>query len=221
QPAAGQPVEQQRRVRPQHRDAGESDRAGDERGGQGAAAERLGKVVLAVGVCAYLAAVYLCADAAEHRDSALLEYFRSRGMVTAVVIGIIALAGIAVLRADAPRLFDGLISRGLIVILASAVAGISSIVLLIRRRPGLARVAAALAVTAVIWGWALGQYPYLLQPGSALQPGLTVDAAAAGTATLSAMLVSLVVGAALLIPSLGYLFTLFHRGQATGPAADH
>ncbi|MGH3909712.1 MAG: cytochrome d ubiquinol oxidase subunit II [Pseudonocardiaceae bacterium] len=171
--------------------------------------------VIAVGVCAYLAAVYLCADAAEHQDRTLLEYFRSRGVITAVVIGAIALAGIAVLRADAPQLFDGLVSRGLLVVLASAAAGISSIVLLMRRRPGLARVAAALAVTAVIWGWALAQYPYLLQPG------LTVDAAAAGEATLSAMLISLVVGAALLIPSLVFLFTLFHRGQSADPAAGH
>jgi cytochrome d ubiquinol oxidase subunit II len=168
--------------------------------------------VIAVGVCAYLAAVYLCADAAEHQDQTLLEYFRSRAVVTAVVIGIIALAGIAVLRADAPDLFDGLISRGLPVILASAVAGISSIVLLLRRRTGLARVAAALAVTAIIWGWAVAQYPYLLQPG------LTVQAAAAGPATLNAMLISLVAGAVLLVPSLAFLFALFHRGQSTSPA---
>ena len=171
--------------------------------------------VLAVGVCAYLAAVYLCADAAESRDPALFEYFRGRALVTAVVIGIIALGGIAVLRADAPGLFDGLISRGLPVVLASAVAGITSIVLLVRRRPGVARVAAALAVTAVIWGWALAQYPYLLQPG------LTVDAGAAGTATLNAMLITLVVGAALLIPSLVFLFTLFRRSRSTEPAAGH
>jgi len=84
--------------------------------------------VIAVGVCAYLAAVYLCADAEEHHDSSLLEYFLARALVAAVLIGIIALAGIAVLRADAPVLFDGLTSRGLPLILISAVSGIGSIV---------------------------------------------------------------------------------------------
>ena len=172
--------------------------------------------VIAVGACAYLAAVYLCSDAARHGDLELVEYFRLRAIVTAGVVGAVALGGIAVLRADAPQLFDGLISRGLPVIVASAVAGIGSILLLIRRQPGPARVTAALAVTAVVWGWALAQYPYLLQPG------LTVQAAAAGPATLRAMLISLVVGAALLVPSLVFLFALFQRSHPeTGPAHEH
>ena len=106
--------------------------------------------VIAVGVCAYLAAVYLCADAQQHHDLELVEYFRIRAITTAVLLGGIALAGIAVLRADAPQLFDGLISRGLALIVVSVVTGFSSIGLLIRRRPGLARVAAAAAVITVI-----------------------------------------------------------------------
>ena len=162
--------------------------------------------VIAVGACAFLAAVYLCADAERHSDRQLVEYFRTRAIVTAVLIGVIALGGIAVLRADAPRLFDGLISRGLPLIVASAAAGIGSILLLVRTRFGLARLAAALAVTAVIWGWGAAQYPYLLQPE------LTVQAAAAPATTLRAMLISLVVGAILLVPSLAFLFTLFQRG---------
>jgi cytochrome d ubiquinol oxidase subunit II len=163
--------------------------------------------VIAVGVCAYLAAVYLCADAQQHHDLPLVEYFRIRAIATAVLLGAIALAGIAVLRADAPHLVNGLTSRGLVLIVASVVAGIGSIVLLVRRRPGLARVAAALAVITVIWGWAVAQYPYLLQPG------LTVQAAAAPDTTLRAMLISLLVGAALLVPSLFFLFALFRRSQ--------
>ncbi|MGH3929239.1 MAG: cytochrome d ubiquinol oxidase subunit II, partial [Pseudonocardiaceae bacterium] len=167
--------------------------------------------VIAVGACAYLAAGYLSADAQGDHDATLFEYFRRRAIITAVLLGGVALAGIAVLRADAPALFDGLTSRGLPLVLASAAAGISSIFLLGYRRLGLARVAAALAVTAVLWGWAVAQYPYLLQPG------LTIDDAAAGAATLRAMLISLVLGAALLVPSLIFLFTLFHRGHSLTP----
>ncbi|MGH3977208.1 MAG: cytochrome d ubiquinol oxidase subunit II, partial [Pseudonocardiaceae bacterium] len=125
--------------------------------------------VIAVGVCAYLAAVYLCADAQQHHDPQLLEYFRVRAIATALLLGGIALAGIAVLRVDAPQLFNGLISRGLPLIVASVVTGIGSIVFLMRRRLGLARVAAALAVITVIWGWAVAQYPYLLQPALTVQ----------------------------------------------------
>ncbi|MGH8570977.1 MAG: cytochrome d ubiquinol oxidase subunit II, partial [Gammaproteobacteria bacterium] len=172
--------------------------------------------VIAVGACAYLAAVYLCSDAQRHRDLVLLRYFRIRAMITAVLVGIVALAGIAVLRADAPQLFEGLISRGLALIVASAVAGIGSIILLVRNWLGMARVAAALAVTAVIWGWAVAQYPYLLHPE------LTVQAAAAGEATLRAMLITLIGGAILLVPSLVFLFTLFNRSHpATSHAQEH
>ncbi|HKR50636.1 MAG TPA: cytochrome d ubiquinol oxidase subunit II [Pseudonocardiaceae bacterium] len=164
--------------------------------------------VIAVGVCAYLAAVYLCAEARQHRDLLLFEYFRTRAIATALLLGGIALAGIAVLRADAPHLFSGLTSRGLPLIVASAAAGLGSIVLLVIRRPGLARVAAALTVITVVWGWAVAQYPYLLQPA------LTVQAAAAPETTLRAMLISLVVGAILLVPSLIFLFTLFHGSHS-------
>jgi cytochrome d ubiquinol oxidase subunit II len=164
--------------------------------------------VIAVGTCAFLAAVYLCADAQREGNRLLLGYFRTRAIATAVLVGVLALAGIAVLRIDAAALFDGLTSRGLPLILASAATGIGAIVSLVRERLGLARVAAALAVTAVIWGWAAAQYPYLLQPQ------LTIAAAAAPEATLRAMLISLVVGAALLVPSLVFLFALFQRSPA-------
>ncbi|MGH3802830.1 MAG: cytochrome d ubiquinol oxidase subunit II, partial [Pseudonocardiaceae bacterium] len=60
--------------------------------------------VIAVGVCAYLAAVYLCSDARQHRDRSLLEYFRTRAIVTAVLVGGVGVAGFGVLRADAPQL---------------------------------------------------------------------------------------------------------------------
>jgi cytochrome d ubiquinol oxidase subunit II len=78
-------------------------------------------------------------------------------------------------------------------------------VLLVRRRYGPARLAAALAVTAVVWGWAAGQYPYMLPPE------LTIEEAAASPATLTAMLVSLLLGSLLLVPSLWYLYALFQR----------
>ena len=54
----------------------------------------------------------------------------------------------------------------------------------------------------VIWGWGVGQYPYLLEDT------LTIEQAAAPDATLTATLVSLAVGAVVLVPSLVLLFTL-------------
>ncbi|MDQ1653373.1 MAG: cytochrome bd ubiquinol oxidase subunit [Cryptosporangiaceae bacterium] len=167
--------------------------------------------ILAVGTCAYLAAVFLCGDAERAGEPVLAAQFRLRAIAAALVTGVIALAGIAVLASGAPRLFDGLTGRGLPAVAVSAAAGIASIALLVRRRFGYARIAAALAVAAILWGWALAQYPYLLTPS------LTIAEAAAARATLTALLGSLLVGAAILVPSLWFLYRLFQRS----PARDH
>jgi cytochrome bd ubiquinol oxidase subunit II len=165
---------------------------------------------LAVLVCAYLAAVFLCGDARRDGDHDLAEGFRRRALVTAVVTGVVGLAGIAVLWVDAPLLFDGLTGRGLPVVALSVVAGLAALGLLVRRRYLAARLASALAVTAILVGWAVSQYPYLLPPSR------TVDEAAAGRSTLLALLVALCAGAAILVPSLGYLYTLFQRSTGQG-----
>jgi cytochrome bd ubiquinol oxidase subunit II len=167
--------------------------------------------VLAIGVCAYLAAVLLCADAVREGSAELAEQFRRRGLVTAVLVGVVALGGVLVLRADAPALFDGLTHRGVPLIAVSGVAGVASIGLLVGRRYGVARVAAGLAVTAVLWGWAAAQYPYI-QP-----PTVTIADAAASRTTQVTMLVSLLIGAVLLVPALGYLYVLFQRGHSRSP----
>lgn len=161
--------------------------------------------VLAVATCAYLAAVFLCADAQRAGDSSLVAWFRARAVASALVVGGLALGGIAVLHADAPLLFSGLTHRGLPLVVLSGLAGLASILLLLRHRLVAARAAAGLAVTAVIWGWATAQYPWMLPPE------LTIAQAAAPRTTLVAMLVSLIVGGILLVPSLGLLFTLFQR----------
>src|SRR3954464_2626625 len=76
--------------------------------------------VLAVLACAFTAAVFLTAEARRRDESDLERWFRRRAQVTAVVTGAVALAGIAILRADAPRLFDELLRRGLPLVILSA-----------------------------------------------------------------------------------------------------
>jgi cytochrome d ubiquinol oxidase subunit II len=96
------------------------------------------------------------------------------------------------------------------VVVLSVVAGLAAFVLLVRRRYAHARVASALAVTAILVGWAVAQYPYVLVPD------VTIEEAARGRATLVAMLVALVSGAVILVPALVYLYVLFQRSPAPG-----
>ncbi|GAA1806759.1 cytochrome d ubiquinol oxidase subunit II [Actinomadura chokoriensis] len=164
--------------------------------------------LLAVGTAAYLAAVYLTRDAERGGDEALAGLFRRRGLASGVVVGALSVAGLPVLRADAPGLFTELTSGaalGLVVV--SMAAGFTSLVLLWRRAYVTVRVTAALAVAALLWAWGAAQYPVLL-------PGVSLDEAVATDAVLTASLGSLAVGALLLLPSLWWLYSTFQRDRA-------
>jgi cytochrome bd-type quinol oxidase subunit 2 len=163
--------------------------------------------VLAILVCAYLAAVFLCGDARRCGADDLSEQFRLRALGTAALTGSVGLGGFFVLRADAPVLFAGLTGQALPVIVVSVLAGVAAIVLLVLRRYAPARIASALAVAAVLAGWAAAQYPYVLPPA------LTIAEAGRGRATLTAVLVVLVVGTLVLVPALVYLYVLFQRAE--------
>ena len=168
--------------------------------------------VLAVLVCAYLAAVFLCADARREGAEDLVRQFRARALGTAAVTGAVGLAGLFVLRADAPLLFDGLTGRAAPVVALSVVAGLAALALLWTGRYGAARAASGLAVTAILVGWAVAQYPYVLLPE------VTIEEAARGRATLVAVLVALAAGAVVLVPALVYLYVLFQRPPAEARA---
>jgi cytochrome bd ubiquinol oxidase subunit II len=169
---------------------------------------------LAVVAGMYLAAVYLTADARRSGQLDLAAEFRRRALAAGVAAGLLAVAGLAVVHADAPRLWAGLSGRALPLVALSGAAGVASLALLAARRYLLVRVSAALAVAAVLWGWGAAQYPHLL-PGA---PGLTVAQAAAGPATLQATTISVGVGIVLLVPSLAWLFLLFQRSERQPPA---
>ncbi|WP_159674421.1 cytochrome d ubiquinol oxidase subunit II [Streptomyces mexicanus] len=164
--------------------------------------------VLAVVTCAHLAAVYLCADADRESHPELAAAFTRYAVASGLVAGIVALAGIAVLHADAPELFHGLTHRALPLVIISGVAGLTGLGLLTRHRFVTARAAAALAVAAILWAWGAAQYPALLVRST------TVTQAAANSSVLSAVLVALGVGAVVLVPSLWLLYATFQRGAA-------
>src|SRR4029077_17400690 len=88
----------------------------------------------------------------------------------------------------------------------------ATIVLVLGRRYGPARVTAATAVAAVIGGWGLAQSPELL-------PVLTSQHGAAGRSVLIATIVALGLGALILLPSLVLLYSLLLHGRVDEAAA--
>src|SRR6185437_3492661 len=162
----------------------------------------------------YLAAVFLSGDAVRRGEAGLAERFRARALVSGALAGVAAVAGLVALRSDAHRLYHELVfGRALPALVVSAVAGLATLGLVRRRRYEPARYTAALAVAAVIAGWALAQAPDLL-------PGYTIERAAAPDDTMIALIVAVVAGGVILFPSLAVLFRLMLVGQLSpGEAA--
>jgi cytochrome bd ubiquinol oxidase subunit II len=171
----------------------------------------IGTLAVLTGI--YLAAVFLSGDATRDGEDDLAERFRARALGAGAVAGMVALGGFVVLHADAHPLYRGLVTGGgLAALIVSVLAGVITLVLVWTRRYERARFTAALAVAAIVAGWALAQSPRLL-------PGLTVRQAASPHDTLVAVVVAIVAGGALLLPSLGTLFSLALGGRLGHGAA--
>jgi cytochrome d ubiquinol oxidase subunit II len=163
--------------------------------------------VLAVASCAYLAAIYLAADAARDGHQALERDFRLRALGAGVLAGAIAIGGIFIVTADYHTLFHSLLSgRALAAVIVSFLAGLVTLMLVYNRRYEPARYCGAIAVAAIVAGWALARWPTIL-------PGLTVDQAAAGHDTLVWVVACVLGGSVILFPSLAVLFRLALAGR--------
>lgn len=162
----------------------------------------VGVGILALALFAFLAAVYLTVEASEEK---LREDFRLRALYAALAVFAAAFAVLIIALTTDTHVGAGLTRSPWAIPfhIATGIAAIWAIWALWARRFRTARIAAAAQVTLILWGWALGQYPYIVPPT------LTIDAAAAPPRTLTLTLWALALGAAVLFPSLFYLFRLF------------
>jgi cytochrome bd ubiquinol oxidase subunit II len=162
--------------------------------------------LLAVALFAFLAAVYLTL---ETDDPDLRDDFRRRALAAGFVLGALAFAALAMTRRAAPLLYTGLVARGtsLLFHAATGTSAVGALAALWRRHYGVARALAIAQVSLVLWGWGWAQFPYLIPPD------LTFTAGAAPPAVLKVVLLALVAGGALLVPSLVYLFRVFKAAR--------
>jgi cytochrome d ubiquinol oxidase subunit II len=147
---------------------------------------------------------------AEQRESGtaslkLEEVFRTRALIAGVAVGLLALTVFILAGTGAPTVRAG-ISRtwwALALHIVTAIFATSAFVALWTRRYKLARICAAAQVTLILLGWALAQYPHLVEPD------VTITSAAAPAITLELLLAALAAGALLLFPSYYYLLRVF------------
>ncbi len=172
---------------------------------------------LFVATSAYLAAVFLVSDARRAGAPDLEHYFGNRALIAALVAGVFAAVGLVALHHDASYVFGRLKSDALPLVILSVACGAGVLVLLRRGARRGARPLAVGAVAAVIWGWAIAQYPYLLPQT------LTIAQAAAPSETLTSVLIVFAVAVLVVVPSIGLLYTLVQRNlveETASPTSD-
>ncbi len=173
--------------------------------------------LMALALFAHLAAVFLTL---ESDDPELTEDFRTRALWSGGVLFLVAFGTLLIAREQAPLMGVGLLISpwSLPFHVATGLAAVAVLAALWWRRYHLARVAAGLQVSLIVWGWAVSQYPYLVPPD------LSIRDAAAPAATLRLVLIALGLGIVVLLPSLVYLFRVFKAAPShsvRGPEGGH
>ncbi|GAA5109414.1 cytochrome d ubiquinol oxidase subunit II [Haloechinothrix salitolerans] len=157
--------------------------------------------LLAVAACAFLAAVYLTTDA-DRAEPGLVPRLRARALLSGAVAGALALLALPLL----PEAFADQLPW--VAVAASVVSGALALELMRRGQFVLARVAAAGAPAALLGGWALALYPWVLPGETALSP--------APSATAGLIAGVLIVGLLLVIPSYVFMIRVLRV-----PTAEH
>lgn len=165
--------------------------------------------VLALCLFAFLAAVYLTAEA---DTEPLREDFRRRALGAGGAVFVAALGVLLLAREGAPRVWGGLIHEPFALALhaVTAVTAVAAFALLWRHRFRPARIVAAAQVGFIVLGWAVSQYPYLVVPD------ITLQSAAASPNVLRLLLVALAVGLITVVPSLVLLLRVFRPQAGSG-----
>jgi cytochrome bd ubiquinol oxidase subunit II len=157
--------------------------------------------LLAVTLCAYLAATYLMVEVADEPE--LQADFRGRAIFAGLLSGLLALAGLILAWQQAPTLFGRLLGPGLPLLILALINGPVALIAVWRTHPRVARLAVIAQMVFVLWAWAAAQQPYLVPPD------LTLLEMAAPAATISLFLIVVAAGLVLLLPSLYLLFRVF------------
>jgi cytochrome d ubiquinol oxidase subunit II len=166
--------------------------------------------LLATALVAYLAAVYLIM---ESRDPGLRRLFRHRAIMSGILVIILATVALFLTGEGAPEIHHGLTGTavGRATVVTTGLLHIAVLWALITERDLLARFLAGGGAVAVLWGWALSQYPYLVEPSVTIYD-------AAPSETLDILLASLLLGSVVHLPFLFYLYNVF-KGDALSRSA--
>jgi cytochrome d ubiquinol oxidase subunit II len=163
--------------------------------------------VLTVATGAFLSAAYLVVEATKRDESALRSYFQTRAAAAGVVALLCGVVAAITLYGQQRQMFDRFTQRSIPLLVLGALALGATFMMARRGRTRWLRPTAALGVAALVWSWAVAQYPYLL-PFS-----LSITQGAGASVTLNWVLAWFVVALLTVVPLIILLLVLDQRGD--------
>jgi cytochrome bd ubiquinol oxidase subunit II len=159
--------------------------------------------LLAVALCAHLAASFMTNRLKHTGQLGLAERFRRRGLQTGTLVLALSLLALLAAAWKAPALWRHLSTTALPVLAIGLLATVVSLLGFARRRYLLARCATMLAAGAIVWGWLITQSPRLIGTR------LTIHTAAATAPALTALAIAGAVVLLAVLPAFYLLYVLF------------
>jgi len=166
--------------------------------------------LMAVTLCATLAAIFLTVEATNTKEVELAEGFRLRGLAAGALTALLGAIGLLLSSSLAPFLWNGMIGHALPLVIVTMLIGLAAAATLFFRYYAVARVLIVAETAFILGSWGVSQIPYLLPPD------VTVDAGAGPPSTLLLLLIGIIIGMALVLPSMWFLFYIFKLKSSVG-----
>jgi cytochrome bd ubiquinol oxidase subunit II len=164
--------------------------------------------IIALALCATIAAIFLTVEAERINKKELMEAFRLRAFLAGGVMVLLGLVALYLASIEAPQLWQGILGHGLWAVAITMLIGLATAIALFFRHYRLARILIVMEMISFLGSWGIAQLPYILPPD------LTVSQAASPPTTMREFFFSALVGTLVLLPSLWFLFHLFKFQQA-------
>ena len=158
---------------------------------------------LSLALCATEAAIFLTVEATNNNEKDMASAFRTRGLIAGAITAVLGALGLALAPSQAPILWSGMLNHAIPLVIVTMLIGLVAAATLYFGYYRLSRAFIIAEAAFMLGSWGVSQIPYIIPPR------VTVDAAASSPSTQLLLLIGILVGMILIIPSILLLFYMF------------